>query len=93
MIYCQAYVTSRHYPRLNCITENKGGHGTDPTNPNQKEWKKEPSHNMDHHQHDPILKEMPIERIFRKVTGRKMTKPERLCFHLKPVVKPVRKTA
>jgi hypothetical protein len=35
---------------------------------------------------------MPIERIFRKVTGRKMTEPERLCFHLRPVVKPVRKT-
>jgi len=39
---------------------------------------------MDHPQHGPVLRELPIERIFRKVTGRKMTEPERLCFHLKP---------
>lgn len=27
-------------------------------------------------------KETPIERIFQRVTGRKMTPDERLCFHL-----------
>ena len=48
---------------------------------------------MEHRQHGPILKELPIERIFRKVTGRKMTETERLCFHLKPVVKPIRKAS
>jgi hypothetical protein len=33
------------------------------------------------------LKEIPLERIFRKITGRKMTKEERICFHLKPLEK------
>jgi hypothetical protein len=46
---------------------------------------------MEYPQNIPIVKELPIERIFRKVTGRKMTEPERLCFHLKPEVKPDRK--
>ncbi len=31
-----------------------------------------------------VSKEIPIERIFRKVIGRKMTVAERICFHLKP---------
>jgi hypothetical protein len=48
---------------------------------------------MEHPQHGPVLKEMPIERIFRKVAGRKMTEPERLCFHLKPEVKADLKTS
>jgi hypothetical protein len=29
-------------------------------------------------------RETPIERIFEKVTGRKMTSRERVYFHLKP---------
>jgi hypothetical protein len=41
----------------------------------------------------PILKEMPIERIFREIMGRKMTALERITFHLKPVLKPIRKTS
>jgi len=41
----------------------------------------------------PIQKEIPIERIFRKIVGRKMTEPERLCFRLKRPVKPVRKAS
>ena len=32
----------------------------------------------------PVAKEIPLERIFRKVVGRKMTVRERICFHLKP---------
>jgi hypothetical protein len=35
-----------------------------------------------------VMKELPIERIFRKIMGRKMTQAERLCFHLKPAIKP-----
>ena len=27
----------------------------------------------------------PIERIFEKVVGRKMTSPERVCLHLGPL--------
>ena len=30
-----------------------------------------------------VEKETPIERIFQKVVGRKMTAEERVCFHLK----------
>ena len=30
----------------------------------------------------------PIERIFHKVVGRKMTAFERICFHLKRRIKP-----
>jgi hypothetical protein len=41
-----------------------------------------------------VSKELPIERIFREVVGRKMTDPERLCFRLKPNGKPkVRRAA
>ncbi len=36
-------------------------------------------------------KELPIERIFRKVIGRKMTPVEKLCFRLKMAEKPVQK--
>ena len=34
------------------------------------------------------LKETPIERIFQKVVGRKMTSFEKVCFHLKRRIKP-----
>ena len=33
------------------------------------------------------MTETPIERIFAKVVGRKMTEEERICFHLKPKIK------
>jgi len=33
------------------------------------------------------LKETPIERIIRKVLGRRLTEAERLTFHLKPANK------
>jgi hypothetical protein len=33
------------------------------------------------------LNESPIERIVRRVLGRKMTKAEKLLFHLKPTAK------
>ena len=36
-----------------------------------------------------LSKETPLERIFRKVIGRKMTELERISFHLKPVLKAV----
>jgi hypothetical protein len=32
-----------------------------------------------------FAEETPIERIFKKVIGRKMTESERLAFRLKPV--------
>jgi hypothetical protein len=35
-----------------------------------------------------IPKEIPIERIFRNVTGKKMTQAENLYFHLIPKRKP-----
>ncbi len=35
-----------------------------------------------------LLEETPIERIFQKVMGRKMTAFERICFHLKRRIKP-----
>ncbi len=38
-----------------------------------------------------VPKEMPIERIFRKVVGRKMTPAERLSFHLHPDIGPAGK--
>jgi hypothetical protein len=45
---------------------------------------------MPHHPHDPLHKVTPLERIFRKLIGRKMTELERISFHLKPVVKAVK---
>ena len=33
-------------------------------------------------------RETPIERIFERVTGRKMTTQEKICFHLKRRIKP-----
>ena len=49
---------------------------------------------MSHEPHVFVPKEIPIERIFRKVMRRKMTALERISLHLKPVVKPhARKTA
>jgi hypothetical protein len=36
------------------------------------------------YQRRPALKDPPLERIFRKIEGRKMTVAERLCFRLKP---------
>jgi hypothetical protein len=44
---------------------------------------------MHHRPLDPLSKETPLERIFRKVIGRKMTELERISFHLKPVLKAV----
>lgn len=35
-----------------------------------------------------LLNVTPIERIFQKVMGRKMTAFERICFHLKRRIKP-----
>jgi hypothetical protein len=43
---------------------------------------------MHHPLRDHLLKETPLERIFRRVIGRKMTEPERISFHLKIAVKP-----
>jgi hypothetical protein len=34
---------------------------------------------------------MPIERIFQKIMKRKMNPAERLCFRLKPDIKPARR--
>jgi hypothetical protein len=34
-------------------------------------------------------KEIPLERIFRKIMHRKMTAVERICFNLKPAVKAI----
>ena len=45
---------------------------------------------MPHQLHDHLPKETPLERIFRKVIGRKMTGPERISFHIKTGVKPVK---
>ena len=33
-----------------------------------------------------VSREMPLERIFRKIMHRKMTALERTCFNLKPEV-------
>jgi len=41
--------------------------------------------------HDHLPKETPLERIFRKVIGRKMTELERISFHLKAAVKPLKR--
>jgi hypothetical protein len=46
---------------------------------------------MHHQPHHQLLKETPLERIFRRVIGRKMTEPERITFHLKSVVRPVKR--
>ena len=35
----------------------------------------------------PVAMEIPLERIFRKIMGRKMTVAERNCFHLKPATR------
>jgi hypothetical protein len=40
---------------------------------------------------DHLPKETPLERIFRKVIGRKMTELERISFHLKAAVKPLKR--
>jgi hypothetical protein len=46
---------------------------------------------MRHPSYDCVPKETPLERIFRKLIGRKMTEPERISFHLKSAVKPMRR--
>jgi hypothetical protein len=46
---------------------------------------------MHHQLIDHPAKETPLERIFRKVIGRKMTKPERISFHLKSAVKALKR--
>jgi hypothetical protein len=46
---------------------------------------------MRHQSHDYLTKQTPLERIFRKLIGRKMTEPEKISFHLKSAVKPVRR--
>gem|GEM_PF-6077822 len=46
---------------------------------------------MHHEPHIHLLKETPLERIFRKVIGRKMTEPERITFHLTSKVRPVKR--
>jgi hypothetical protein len=46
---------------------------------------------MHHQQHYDVPKETPLERIFRKIIGRKMTEPERISFHLKAAFKPVKR--
>ena len=46
---------------------------------------------MRHQPHDYLSKETPLERIFRKLIGRKMTEPERISFHLKAAVKPLKR--
>ena len=46
---------------------------------------------MRHQPHDYLSKETPLERIFRKLIGRKMTEPERISFRLKSSAKAVRR--
>jgi hypothetical protein len=46
---------------------------------------------MNYQLHDHLPKETPLERIFRKVIGRKMTELERISFHLKAAVKPLKR--
>ena len=46
---------------------------------------------MHHQQQNDVPKETPLERIFRKIIGRKMTEPERISFHLKAAVKPAKR--
>ena len=46
---------------------------------------------MPNQQHYDLPKETPLERIFRKVIGRKMTEPERISFHLKSAVEPIKR--
>jgi len=38
-------------------------------------------------------KETPLERIFRKLIGRKMTALERISFHLKAALRPLKRKA
>jgi hypothetical protein len=38
-----------------------------------------------------LPKETPLERIFRKLIGRKMTALERVSFHLKSALKPIKR--
>jgi hypothetical protein len=40
---------------------------------------------------DYLPRETPLERIFRKLIGRKMTDLERHSFHLKSVLKPLKR--
>jgi hypothetical protein len=40
---------------------------------------------MSHRVHSDSSMETPIERIFRKVMHRKMTREEKVYFHLKPM--------
>ncbi len=46
---------------------------------------------MPHQRDASLLKETPIEGIFKKVMHRKMTTYERICFHLKRRIKPPRR--
>lgn len=43
---------------------------------------------MSHRARSNVPAETPIERIFERVVGRKMTSQERVWFHLKRNVKP-----
>jgi hypothetical protein len=43
---------------------------------------------MSHRLRANVPKETPIERIFKKVMGRKMSSQERIDFHLKRGIKP-----
>ena len=45
---------------------------------------------MYHQPQEHFHKETPLERIFRKVVGRKMTGPEKISFHIKTAVKLVK---
>jgi len=40
---------------------------------------------------DYFSKETPLERIFRKLIGRRMTEPERVSFHLKSALKRIKR--
>jgi hypothetical protein len=40
---------------------------------------------------DYLPKETPLERIFRKLTGRRMTELERVSFHLKSAIKRIKR--
>jgi hypothetical protein len=46
---------------------------------------------MHHQPQEHLYKETPLERIFRKVIGRKMTGPEKISFHIKTAVKPTKR--
>jgi hypothetical protein len=40
-----------------------------------------------------LSKETPLERIFRKLIGRRMTEPERVSFHLKSAIRRIKRKA